>query len=93
MMRIPSACSLRRLPARSAMEHQGREQALNLRVTLKLLTSSTSPSKVRTLFYLKGPVRLVRVIRASLKQSHSRVKGRHVDLHICAVHLQCKTST
>lgn len=71
MMRIPSACSLRRdcqqrLPG-SAEEHQGREQALNLRLTLKLLTSSTSPSRARTRFYLKGLVK----IKASLKQSHT----------------------
>lgn len=69
MMRIPSAGSLRSLSAGSAEEHQGREQALNLVVTLKLLTSSTSPSRARTLFYLKGLVR----IKASLKQSHTRV--------------------
>lgn len=42
MMRIPSACSLRSLSAGSAEEHQGRKQALNLIVTLKLLTSSKS---------------------------------------------------
>lgn len=38
MMRIPSACSLRSWSVRSAEEHQGRKQALNLIVTLKLLT-------------------------------------------------------
>lgn len=70
MMRIPSACSLRSLSAGSAEEHQGRGQALNLIVTLKLLTSSTSPSRVRALFYLKGMVR----IKSSLKQSYTSVK-------------------
>lgn len=75
-MRIPSACSL---CAGSAEEHRGREQALNLAVTLKLLTSSSSPSRARTPFYLKGLVR----IKASLKRSHTRVKGCNVALHIC----------
>lgn len=70
MMRIPSACSLRSLSMGSAEEHQGREQALNLIVTFKPLTSSTSPSRGRTLFYLKGLVR----IKASLNRSHTRVK-------------------
>lgn len=70
MMRIPSACSLS-LSAGSAEDHQGREQALNLIVTsLKLLTCSTSPPRARTLFYLKGLVR----IKVSLKQSHTRGK-------------------
>lgn len=67
-MRIPSACVL---SARSAEEHQAREQALNLTVTLKLLTSSSSPSRPRGMCYLKGLLR----IKASLTQSHAEVKG------------------
>jgi len=77
-MRIPSAYGV---SARSAEEHQGREQALNLTATLKLLTSTSSPS--RAVFYLNGLVR----IKESLNQSHSGVRRANVVFHICKVHL------
>ena len=58
-------CSLRGLSVGSAEEYQGGEQALNLIVTLRLFTSSTSPSRVRTQFYLKGLVRIKRPLQMS----------------------------
>lgn len=54
MMRIPSACSLRSLSVRSVEEYQGKEQTLDLIVTLKLLSSSTSPSKSAFCFIWPG---------------------------------------
>lgn len=48
VMRIPSARASG-LSARSAEERQGREQALNLAVTLELLASSRSPSGLSAL--------------------------------------------
>lgn len=48
-------CSLRSLSEGSTEEHQGTEEALNLTVTLKVLTSSPSPSRERTLSKRSGP--------------------------------------
>lgn len=45
------------LSAGSAEEHQGREQALNLAVTLELLASSRSPSGLSALLRIRVSVK------------------------------------